>query len=137
VELLYQRITDMTSFYCKVNEDNFLYVLNAFTVITNNIDQTAELGIEFIYKMMIVSQRILLKKTQTARQGSNQPIELLCLKFAKTTHKFKDAKLLPKILAYIEKRKSIKKKNSADSKGSFNIAKGFLAAFTRKNPILN
>jgi hypothetical protein len=48
-------------------------VLNAFTVITNNVDQGSELGIEFVYKMMVVSQRILLKKSQ-ARQGSNHPI---------------------------------------------------------------
>jgi hypothetical protein len=136
VELLYQRISDMTSFYCKLNEDNFLYVLNAFTVITNNVDQGSEIGIEFIYKMMVVSQRVLLRKSQATRQGTNHPIELLCLKFGKTTHKFRDAKLLTKLLAFIEKRKSIKKKSSSDGKGTFNIAKGFLAAFTRKNPIL-
>lgn len=74
VELLFQKITDMTSFYCKVNEDNFLYILNAFTVITNNADQNSEIGIEFIYKMMIVSQRIMLKKSQSARQNANLPI---------------------------------------------------------------
>lgn len=64
----------MTSFYCKVHEDNFLYILNAFTVIIKNIDQNSELGIEFIYKMMVVSQRILLIKAQASRQGPNQPI---------------------------------------------------------------
>ena len=127
----------MASFYCKLNEDNFLYVLNAFTVITNNVDQGSEIGIEFIYKMMVVSQRVLLRKSQATRQGANHPIELLCLKFGKTTHKFRDAKLLTKLLAFIEKRKSIKKKSNSDGKGTFNIAKGFLAAFTRKNPILS
>jgi hypothetical protein len=79
----------------------------------------------------------MLKKTQNVRQGSSQPIELLCQKFGKTTTKFKDIKLLSKLLSFIEKRKSIRKKNNNDSKGTFNIAKGFLAAFSRKNPILN
>lgn len=64
----------MTSFYCKLNEDNFLYILNAFTVITNNIDQNSEIAIEFIYKMMVISQRIMLKKSPNSRQTSNQPI---------------------------------------------------------------
>lgn len=71
---MYQEISDMTSFYCKLNEDNFLYILNAFTVITNNIDQNSEIAIEFIYKMMVISQRIMLKKSPNSRQTSNQPI---------------------------------------------------------------
>lgn len=87
--------------------------------------------------MMIVSQRIMLKKSTSARQNTNQPIELLCQKFGKTTMKFRDTKLLSKLLAFIEKRKSIKKKTNNDTKGTFNLAKGFLAAFTRKNPTLN
>lgn len=64
----------MTSFYCKVHEDTFLYILNAFTVILKNIDQNNDLGIEFIYKMMVVSQRILLKKAQSSKQAQNQQI---------------------------------------------------------------
>lgn len=91
----------MTSFYCKLNEDNFLYILNAFTVITNNIDQNSEIAIEFIYKMMVISQRVMLKKLSNARQTSNQPIELLCQKFGKTTTKFRDLKLLSKLLNFI------------------------------------
>lgn len=38
IEDLYQRITELKSFYCKLNEDNFFFLLNAFTVITKNID---------------------------------------------------------------------------------------------------
>mgnify|MGYP003485117089 CR=1 FL=1 len=87
--------------------------------------------------MMVISQRIMLKKSPNSRQSSNQPIELLCQKFGKTTTKFRDLKLLSKLLNFIEKRKSLKKKNSNETKSTFNIAKGFLAAFTRKNPILS
>lgn len=85
---------------------------------------------------MVASQRILLRKTQATRQGANQPIELLSAKFGKATYKFRDAKLLAKVLAYIEKRKAVKKKSSNEGKG-FNLAKGLFAAFTRKNPILS
>lgn len=35
------------------------------------------------------------------------------------------------------KVKLAKKKNSNETKSTFNIAKGLLAAFTRKNPILS
>jgi hypothetical protein len=123
----------MTSFYCKVSEDYFLYILNAFTVITNNIDQNTDIGIEFIYKMMIVAQRISLKKTHT--KASHHSKELLCQRFGKTTVKFRDNKLITKLLAFIEKQKSSKKNN--ENKGTFNRAKGFFAAFTRKNQVLS
>jgi hypothetical protein len=63
----------MTSFYCKVNEDNFLFLLNSFSIITKNIDTNSDIGIEFIYKMMIISQRIMLKKNVVSKQA-NQPI---------------------------------------------------------------
>lgn len=116
-----------------MNEDNFFYLLNAFTVITKNIDADSDIGIEFIYKMMMVSQRIMLKKSQTLRQGTNQPIELLCQKYGKNSMRFRDQKLFPKLLAYIEKRKSNKKKNTSENKGTLNnFAKGILAALTYK-----
>ena len=63
----------MASFYCKVNEDNFLFLLNSFSIITKNIDTNSDIGIEFTYKMMIISQRIMLKKNVVSKQA-NQPI---------------------------------------------------------------
>ena len=137
LELLYGRILEMTSFYCKVSEDNFLFLLNAFSIITKNIDTNSDIGIEFTYKMMIISQRIMLKKNFVNKQA-NQPIELLCIKYCKNVSKFRDPKFLNKLLNYIERRKTLKKKINAESKGALNIAKGFLAAFSRgKGPSLN
>lgn len=63
----------MSSFYCKVNDDHYLFLLNAFSVITKIIDVNNEIGIEFIFKMMIISQRIMLKKIIISKNG-NQPI---------------------------------------------------------------
>ena len=126
----------MTSFYSKLNEDNFLFLLNAFSIITKNMDTNSDIGIEFTYKMMIISQRIMLHKTYINR-NANQPIELLCQKYCKIVNKFRDPKFLTKLLLHIERRKTNKKKSS-ENKGALNIAKGFLAAFSRgKGPSLN
>jgi len=35
----------MTSFYCKLNEDHFIYLLNAFTVISKTLDIKSDIGI--------------------------------------------------------------------------------------------
>ena len=67
---MYGKILEMTSFYCKVNEDNFLFLLNAFSIITKNIDTNGDIGIEFTYKMMIISQRIMLKKSNGNKNSS-------------------------------------------------------------------
>lgn len=90
----------MASFYCKINEDHFLFLLNAFSVITKNLDNNSEIGIEFTFKMMIISQRIMLKKASISKNG-NQPIELLCHKYGKIVDKFRDPKFLAKLLSYI------------------------------------
>ena len=89
----------MTSFYCKINEDDFVFLLNAFTIITKNMD-SSEIGIEFIFKMMIISQRIMLKKGIVSK-NANQPIELLCHKYGKIVDKFRDTKFITKLLNYI------------------------------------
>ena len=127
---MYNKILEMTSFYCKVNEDNFLFLFNAFSIITKNIDTNTDLGIEFAYKMMIISQRIMLKKSSG---NKNSTIELLCQKYSKNVPKFRDPKFIGKLLTYIEKRKTQKKKIA--EKGALNIAKGFLAAFSRGKSI--
>ncbi len=89
----------MASFYCKINEDHFFFLLNAFSVITKNLD-SSEIGIQFTFKMMIISQRIMLKKVITTK-NANQPIELLCHKYGKNVDKFRDPKFLAKLLNYI------------------------------------
>jgi hypothetical protein len=50
--------------------------------------------------MMIISQRIMLKKVITTK-NANQPIELLCHKYGKNVDKFRDPKFLAKLLNYI------------------------------------
>lgn len=62
----------------------------------------------------------------------------MCQKYGRNTLRFRDSKLLSKLLAYIEKRKATKKRSQPEGKGTLNnIAKGFFAAFSRKNPSLN
>jgi hypothetical protein len=76
IETIYLRISDMSSFYCKLQEDNFFFLLNAFTVITKNIDQNIQnqdLPVEFIFKMMQISQRVMLMKSSNLK-NVNQPI---------------------------------------------------------------
>jgi hypothetical protein len=128
----------MNSFYCKLSEDNFIYLLNAFTIITKKTEFNNDMGIEFIYKMMHISQRVKLNRQNSNQQGFNQPIELLCQRYGKDSPKFKEPKLIAALLSYIEKRKAQKKKQATEGKASLNsIAKGIFAALTTKRaPIL-
>jgi len=50
--------------------------------------------------MMIISQRIMLKKGVITK-NANQPIELLCHKYGKNVDKFREPKFLTKLLSYI------------------------------------
>lgn len=80
----------------------------------------------------------MLKKQTFSKNGASQPIELICQRFGKNSGKFRDPKIISKLLAFIQKRKAIKKKQNGESKGGLNsIAKGIFAALTKKNPILN
>lgn len=74
VEHLYQKINDMSSFYCKVNEDNFQFLLEAFQTITKKLDPNSDVGIEIIFKMMHISQRIMLRKQIFSKHGTSHPI---------------------------------------------------------------
>lgn len=38
IEQVHQRVSDMTSFYCKLDDESFLLMLNIFQTITNNLD---------------------------------------------------------------------------------------------------
>ena len=134
IEHMYEKVSELSSFYCKVGEDSFLFLLNAYVVIANNMDPNTDLGIEFLYKMMVVAQRIMLKK----QKAHGQPIELLCHRFGKHVARFKEPALLKRLLTYLEKRKFNKKKSSPEKNTLNSLAKGFLAIFsTRKNPTLS
>lgn len=120
----------MSSFYLRVPEDAFIFLLNAFSTISNHLDSKEHLGAEFIYKMMMVSTRIMLRKI-----GSQSP-QLLCSAFGRTSPIFKQPHLLPSILSHLHRRRAHRKKH--EEKGALQKAKGLLAAFSRsKAPILN
>lgn len=77
VETVYQHVLDMSSFYCKLDDDDFLLLLNMFITITANLDlqentPAANLAIEFVYKMIQISMRIMWRKNTKSTKG--QPI---------------------------------------------------------------
>lgn len=120
----------MSSFYLRVPEDGFNFLLNAFSTISNHLDSKDHLGSEFIYKMMMISTRIMLRKA-----GSQSP-QLLCSAFGKSSPIFKQPNLLPSLLSHLHRRKTHRKKH--EEKGPLQKAKGLLAAFSRsKAPALN
>jgi len=51
--------------------------------------------------MMQISQRIMLKKQTFSKNGASQPIELICQRFGKNSGKFRDPKIISKLLAFI------------------------------------
>ena len=63
VEQFYQSIAEMSSFYCKIEDDDFLLILNFFTTISKNIDISADINVELLYKMIIIAQRVAKKKS--------------------------------------------------------------------------
>lgn len=67
----------MSSFYCKLSDEDFVSLLNMFTTITSNLElqentPSALLAVEFVYKMIQVSMRIMWKKNSKSSKG--QPI---------------------------------------------------------------
>lgn len=38
IELVYQQVLDMSSFYCKLGDEDFLLLLNMFNTITANLE---------------------------------------------------------------------------------------------------
>ena len=83
-----------------------------FHTITNNLElientNTSNLGIEFLYKMIQVSMRIIWKKAYNSNKG--HPLELLCQHFGKKTKNFTNEIILKKIFLFLQKKKSQKK----------------------------
>lgn len=100
----------MKSFYCKLTDENFNFLLASFLEISKILDfesntSSAEISIEFLYKMMYISTRIISKKSVT----TSQPIDLLCYHFGKNIKRVYNQKVLKKLLGFIQKRKCIKK----------------------------
>lgn len=67
----------MSSFYCKLADEDFLLLLNMFITITSNLDMQENtpaslLAVEFVYKMIQISMRIMWKKNSKSNKG--QPI---------------------------------------------------------------
>lgn len=130
VERLYRGVQEMSSFYLRVPEEGFIFLLNAFSTISNHLDFKEHLGVEFMYKIMLISTRIML------RRASTQPPQLLCAVFGKSSSLFKQSNLLPSLLSYLHRRRAQRKK--LEEKGALQRAKGILAAFSRsKAPVLN
>ena len=142
IEVVYQKILDMSSFYLKLTDENFLFLLNMFTTITNNLEliensNASALGIEFLYKEIQVSLRIIWKKNYSSNKG--HPIELLCQHFGKKSKNLTNEIVLKKLYMFVQKKKGQKKATvSEESKGVVgNFLKGFGAVMTRKKePIL-
>ena len=130
----------MTSFYCKLNDENFLLLLNIFQTITNNLDLESNtnyvmLSVELLYKMAQISMRIMWKKN---KNSDTKPIELLCQHYGKRVKKFNSPNTLYRLFQYIQKKKTMKKKNLAhsESKGMINsFAKGLMTMMTRKKDV--
>jgi hypothetical protein len=95
----------------------------------------AQLNIEFIYKILQISQRVIKKKAPLEKL-KRQPIELTCHHISKNTNKFKNPNILKKIYSFMEKKREDKKKQG---KGMINsLTKGLFTIVTgKKDPVLN
>ncbi len=128
----------MNSIYCKLDDDSFNYLNQIFTSIINTLDiekSTIQYNIEFIYKIIQVSQRIMRKKP-TLQGLKSQPIELICQHICKNTNKFKNPLVLKRIYSFMEKKREDKKKQA---KGMINsLTKGLFTMVTgKKDPVLS
>ena len=80
---------------------------------------------------MYISTRIISKKSVT----TNQPIDLLCSHLGKKIRYIYNEKVLKKLLAYIQKRKCMKKQTiiEQEGKGMMNsLAKNLYAVMNKK-----
>ena len=127
----------MNSIYCKLDDDAFHYLSETFTSIINSLDiekNNIQYNIEFVYKIIQISQRIMKKKSPQENSKS-QPIELGCHFISKNTHKFKNITVLKRIYNFIEKKREDKKKQGKGVIGS--LTKGLFAVVTgKKDPVL-
>lgn len=105
----------MSAFYCKLNDDNFYYLLNTFNMVTKSIDLEAsnDIAAEFLYKMVVISQRISWKRSNV---NQNKPIELLSTHYAKNKPFFNNKKTISTLYNYLIKKKSTNKKSNEQHK---------------------
>lgn len=136
IEEVYRKIIEMSSFYLKLADDSFLLLLNMFSTITNNLElientSNSALGIEFLYKMIQVSMRIIWKKNYNSNKG--HPLELLCQHYGKKCKNLTNEIVLKKLFMYVQKKKAQKKTGVPEEKGMMNtLFKGFGAVMNRK-----
>lgn len=66
----------MNSIYCKLDDDAFNYLNQTFNSIINTLDiekNNIQYNIEFVYKIIQISQRIMKKKSP-GENSKSQPI---------------------------------------------------------------
>jgi len=102
----------MSSFYCKLPDEDFMLILNMFITITSNLDlqentPASAFAIEFVYKMIQSSLRVMWRKNAKSTKG--QPIELLCQHYGKKCKSLSNEINLKKIFLFIQKKKIQKK----------------------------
>jgi len=118
----------MSAFYCKLNDENFYYLLNTFNMVTKSIDidSNNDISSEFLYKMILVSQRISWKHSNV---NQKKQIELLSSHYAKNTHFFNNKKTISTLYNYL-----LKKKSNKNSKENYKNALSTLTKniFSRK-----
>lgn len=93
----------MNSIYCKLDDDAFNYLNSTFNMMLNVLDiekNNVQFNIEFVYKIIQISQRIMKKKSPV-ENAKSQPIELICHHIAKSTNKFKSQTVLKRIYSFI------------------------------------
>jgi|JI6StandDraft_1071083.scaffolds.fasta_scaffold36401_4 hypothetical protein len=124
LETLHNRILKTTSYYFKLEEEDFTNLLNVFLWISRSLENLVnERSVEYLYKMMNISMRIMKKK----RAG--QPIVLMCTLLGKDNPTFASEKLWLSVLNFIT-NKAIKKKQEEQDNRSSVFGKGF-ALFAR------
>lgn len=114
----------MSSFYCKLSDEDFLLILNMYVTITSNLDlqentNASALAIEFVYKMIYSSMRIMWRKNIKSTKG--QPISLLCQHYGKKCKTLSNEINLKKIFLYLQKKKVQKKSSNEQPKGVMNV----------------
>jgi hypothetical protein len=106
LETLHLRILKTSSYYFKLEEDDFNDILNVFLWISRSLEGLAnEKSIEYLYKMINISMRVMKKK----KDKTGQPRELLCTLLGKDNPTFTSEKLWMAILNHIT-NKALKKK---------------------------
>jgi hypothetical protein len=129
---------DMTSFYCKLNDEDFFLLLDLFSAITSRLElqentPAASLSVEFVYKMVQASVRVLWKRNTKSTKGHS--LELLCHQLGKKCKCLSNEINLKKLYLYLQKKK-LQRRVAEDetSRGMVDsIIKGMTGIIRSKN----